>query len=430
MQGESIAVIGAGIAGLASAWFLREHCSVSIFERDSVLGGHARTLEIRDPEGNIGIDVGFIVFNPRNYPLLTRLFAALDVPTQDTDMSFGYSVHPRGTEYAGSSLATLFVQKRNLLRPRFLRMLADIIRFNRIARESLAAPNQASDSLGDFLQRHRLGKGFAEDYLLPMGAAIWSCPSRTMLGFPAHSFLQFFHNHGLLDLVDRPQWKTVVGGSRAYVERLRDTLDGHRIHHGPVTQVRRNGSHWEVSHGGTTHLFDRVVMACHADQTLDLLQNPSEALAAVLRAVRFQTNRAVLHTDLRWLPRLPGARSSWNYLSRNTGSTEPEICVSYWMNQLHRLETRTPYIVTLNPWSNPHPTSIIAELEWQHPILDSRAIQAQKDLMSLQGQDGLYVAGAWTGYGFHEDGIRSALAIVRAMGVADPWPDLPAHLPA
>lgn len=427
MQGETVAVIGAGIAGLASAWFLRENYAVSIFEREPVLGGHARTLEIRDPEGTIGIDVGFIVFNPRNYPLLTRLFETLDVPTQDTDMSFGYSVQPQGIEYAGTSLAALFAQKSNLLRPRFLRMLADILRFNRMARRELAAAGRPSESLGDFLQRNRFGKGFAEDYLLPMGAAIWSCPSCTMLNFPARSFLRFFHNHGLLDLADRPQWRTVKGGSRAYVERLRDALQGHRIHHGPVTQVRRHGNQWEVSHGGTTHSFDRVVLACHADQALGLLHHPSEDLAEVLGSIRFQNNRAVLHTDLRWLPRLPEARSSWNYLSRNTGSTDPEICVSYWMNRLHRLESRTPYIVTLNPWSNPHPTTMIAEMEWQHPIFDLRAIKAQKDLVALQGRDGLYVAGAWTGYGFHEDGIRSALSVARAMGISDPWPDLPTN---
>lgn len=424
MERETVAIIGAGIAGLSASWFLRERYSVTVFEREPELGGHARTLEIPDPEGTVHIDVGFIVFNSRNYPLLTRLFTTLGVPTQDTDMSFGYSVHPSGIEYAGTNLGTLFAQKKNLLRPRFLRMLADILRFNRRAKDFLASDMDTQESLGDFLERNRLGKGFSEDYLLPMGAAIWSCPAPAMLRFPARSFLRFFLNHGLLDLIDRPQWQTIVGGSQTYVERVRHALEGHLVHHGAVTEVRRVRNGWAVSHGGKKHDFDHVVMACHADEALTLLREPPGAVATALESVRFQRNRAILHTDVRWLPRTVNARSAWNYLSRSSDSTAPDVCVSYWMNRLHRLKTSTPYIVTLNPWADPHPEAVIAELEWQHPIFDDKAMRAQQDLPDLQGRDGLYIAGAWTGYGFHEDGIRSGLAVARALGVPHPWPEL------
>lgn len=422
MGRSSIAVVGAGITGLATSWFIRNHFSVTLFERESVLGGHAHSLEVRDPEGSVWIDTGFVVFNHRNYPLLTQLFSVLNVPTQNTDMSFSYSMQPDGIEYAGNSLNTLFAQRRNLFRPRFLRMVADIIRFNRLAKHYLAQPEpDASCTLEHFLLEHRLGRGFCEDYLLPMGAAIWSCPLSTMLEFPAKSFLQFFKNHGLLDLVERPQWKTVTGGSRQYVERIRQDLSNHSTQHSAVEKIRRVGSRWELAFNQQTALFDHVVLACHADEALRLLVDPAPDLKETLGAFRFQSNQAILHTDTRLLPRSPRVWSSWNYLAQNQSPSSRDISVSYFMNQLHRFNLRTNYIVSLNPWLQPHPTMVIHEVQWQHPVFDLPALRAQRHLEQIQGRDNLYLAGAWTGYGFHEDGIRSALRVANALGIPSPW---------
>ncbi|WP_019022141.1 MULTISPECIES: NAD(P)/FAD-dependent oxidoreductase [unclassified Thioalkalivibrio] len=421
MQRQRIAVIGGGISGLASAWILQQHHDVRLFEQAPQLGGHAHTVDVADPEGPTAIDTGFVVYNQRNYPLLTRLFAELAVETRPTDMSFACSQQPAGIEYAGNNLNTLFAQRTNLLRPRFLRMVADILRFNRLGHELNARQEMPEGTLGEFLARHRLGRGFTEDYLLPMGAAIWSCPPARIREFPAASFLRFFLNHGLLDLRDRPQWRTVVGGSRSYVRRLAQRLVPGSVAHGAVSAVEARASQWRVHGSGEPEEFDRVVFACHAGDARRLLDGGPEATRARLAACQFQENRALLHTDVRLMPRSRRVWSSWNYLSRARATGERGVSVSYWMNALHRLQRRENYIVSLNPLHDPHPSLTLGEFLWEHPVMDAPAERARAALAEHQGEDGLYFAGAWMGDGFHEDGLRSARSVGRALGLEMPW---------
>jgi predicted NAD/FAD-binding protein len=421
MNMQRIAVIGGGISGLAAAWLLEQRYAVRLFEREAVLGGHAHTVTIPDPQGAVAIDTGFVVYNELNYPLLTQLFSTLDVPTQPTEMSFAYSLQPRGIEYAGSDLNTLFAQRSNLLRPRFLRMVADVLRFNRLGKRLLEENRLGDETLGAFLDEHRFGPGFIEDYLLPMAAAIWSCPTATMRQFPARSFLEFFRNHGLLNIEDRPQWRTVVGGSQAYVQRLAAQLQPDAIRHDAVLRVSRTENGWRTETDRGSETFDAVVFACHADEALAMLEDPTSDQASVLAACCFQDNRALLHTDTRLLPASRRVWSSWNYLTRRQGVDDQRVSVSYYMNRLHALDRRTDYIISLNPWTEPHPTTLLGEYHWRHPILDTDAAAAQARLASVQGQNGVYIAGAWTGYGFHEDGMRSAVAVGRMLGVVPPW---------
>lgn len=419
-----IGIIGGGISGLSAAWLLQQQHEVRLFEAATVLGGHAHTVETPDPQGPVHIDTGFVVYNERNYPLLTRLFAELLVPTQPTDMSFSYSLQPGGIEYAGTDLNTLFAQRRNLLRPRFLKMVSDILRFNRLGKRLLAEQRVGAATLGEFLAEHRFGSGFTEDYLLPMAAAIWSCPAATMRGFPVRGFLEFFRNHGLLDIEGRPQWRTVVGGSRAYVERLAQRLQPNTVRHSRVNEVRRTGGRWRVTTADGTDLFDSVVFACHADDALAMLTTPTPEQAALLGACRFQANRALLHTDTRLMPESRRVWASWNYLTQQQGVDEQCVSVSYYMNNLHRLERRRDYFISLNPWREPRPATVLGEYHWRHPVLDTAAVQAQTRLGDIQGLNGVYIAGAWTGFGFHEDGIRSAVDVARTIGVSIPWEEV------
>ncbi|OOC50178.1 NAD(P)/FAD-dependent oxidoreductase [Thioalkalivibrio versutus] len=428
MQRSRIAVIGGGIAGLSAAWILQTRHQVQLFEAEPELGGHAHTVEVPDPQGHTAIDTGFVVYNERNYPLLTRLFTELDVPTQDTDMSFGYSRQPAGVEYAGSDLNTLFAQRRNLVRPTFLRMARDILRFNRLGKGLFERGESPEGTLGAFLARHRLGRGFTEDYLLPMAAAIWSCPPEEIREFPAASFLQFFHNHGLLDLRDRPQWRTVVGGSREYVQRLAGRLEPGSVVHQPVRAVIPEADRWRVLTHDQAAGFDAVVFACHANTARWLLNKADPARERLLAACRFQPNRAVLHTDPALMPRSRRVWSSWNYLSGRSTQARDSVSVSYWMNRLHRLERRQDYIISLNPWREPHPNTVLGEQHWEHPVMDTAAEKARQRLAATQGENNLYFAGAWMGYGFHEDGLRSAVSIGRSLGIEPPW-SCPAHPP-
>ncbi len=429
MNRQRIAIVGGGVSGLAATWLLQQRHDVRLFEKETVLGGHAHTVEVADAQGPVRIDTGFVVYNERNYPLLSRLFAELDVPTQPTDMSFAYSLQPRGIEYSGTDLNTLFAQRRNLLRPRFLRMTADILRFNRLGKRLLAENGLADITLGEFLQVHRFGRGFTEDYLLPMAAAIWSCPSATMRQFPVRGFLEFFRNHGLLDIEGRPQWRTVVGGSRVYVQRLAERLAPGTVRHAGVEQVSRVGTQWRVTTATDAETFDAVVFACHADDALRMLANPTLTQAAVLGACRFQPNRALLHTDTRLLPASRKVWSSWNYLTREQGVDERSVSVSYYMNSLHRLNRREHYIISLNPWREPHPTTVLGEYHWRHPVMDTAAVEAQTRLPGLQGQNGIYIAGAWTGFGFHEDGMRSAVEVAARLGCVPPWETAAGRMP-
>ena len=416
-----IAVIGSGISGLAAAWLLGQRYQVTLFEQNDYLGGHTHTHALHDLAGRPqAIDTGFIVFNRPNYPHLTGLFKTLGITTQPTEMSFGVTLDGGRLEYGGASFGTLFAQSKNLVRPRFLRMVRDILRFNRLGKAALHAPiRDTGASLGDFLQHHGFGSGLIHDYLLPMAAAIWSCPTEVMLDFPALSFLQFFENHGLMNVQDRPPWETVVGGSARYIDAMCTS--------GQFTTHRNTPIHRVVREPNGVYLpevnarFDACVYASHADQTLAMLDDADEQERHILGAFRYQENRAYLHRDVALMPKIRRVWSSWNYLGQTNQSGQRAVAVTYWMNHLQRLTSDRPWLVTLNPFTPPDPALTDRVMTYHHPVFDANAIAAQHALPSLQGHRHGYFVGAWTGYGFHEDGLRSAVSVAEQLGVTAPW---------
>ncbi|MEY3265280.1 MAG: hypothetical protein RL717_2757 [Pseudomonadota bacterium] len=419
-----IAVIGSGISGLSAAWQLAQQGhELTLFEANDYFGGHTHTVEVELEGIRHGVDTGFLVFNHRTYPNLVKLFDTLDVGTTATDMSFSVKLPvpawggTRTLEWAGADLGTVFTQPRNLLSPGFLGMLRDVLRFNRQT-TALAQAGDAMQSmaLGDFLKQHRYSTAFRDWYLLPMAGCIWSCPTEQMLAFPLGSFVRFCHNHGLLQINNRPKWHTVTGGAKHYVDKMLMAIT-HKYLSTPVTSVTRTKTgdleQIRVETSGASHLFDHVVMASHSDQTLALLHDASDEETGVLSAVTYQPNCAVLHTDTRCLPSKSSAWSAWNYES--VGGTEPRVCVHYLINKLQPLPFSTPVIVSLNPINEPDPSTVLGRYDYAHPVFDAEAVAAQQALLSLQGQRNTWFAGAWTGYGFHEDGLKSGLAVARAI---------------
>lgn len=416
-----IAVVGSGISGLACAYQLAQSGhGVTLYEANDYFGGHTHTVDVTLDGITHGVDTGFLVFNHRTYPNLVRLFGELGVATVGTDMSFSVKLQhkERMLEWSGSSLNTVFAQRRNLLDKHFIRMLKDILRFNEHATALVEQPGSASTdlSLGDYLLRHDYSAAFRDWYLLPMAGCIWSCPTSQMLDFPLATFARFCHNHGLLQVMDRPKWHTVTGGARQYVDKMLRAIPDPRLGE-PVRAV------WRTNSGGTvriridssqgSELFDHVVLAGHSDQSLGLLKDISPAEKRILGAIGYQPNRAVLHTDASCLPRNKRTWSAWNYQSRGGG--EPQVCVHYLINKLQPLPFDTPVIVSLNPIDEPDPSSVIASYDYAHPVFDRAAIAAQKQLQQIQGKYKTWFAGAWTGYGFHEDGLKSGLAVAQAI---------------
>jgi Predicted NAD/FAD-binding protein len=400
-----IAVIGTGISGLAAAWSLSSRHQVTLFEQESRAGGHTNTVTAPDGQW---VDTGFIVYNDRNYPNLVRLFEHLKVATQASDMSFGVSLNEGGYEYAGDTLATLFLQRRNLVSPRHWRMLLDILRFNRTTKGLLARGRLPQTSLGAFLRDHGFGEAMALRYLLPMAGAIWSCSTRQAAEFPYPAFARFFDAHGLLNVVDRPQWRMVSGGSRSYVQTLLAHFSGSLRLATPVHGLRRqDGGVLLRSAAGEEH-FEAVVSAVHADQALRLLEDADAQEHAVLGAIPYADNQTWLHTDETLLPRRRAAWSSWNYIGEDRLSDDP-VAVSYWMNRLQHLPGERPYIVSLNPPRPPRADSVLYHTVYAHPQFSEAAIAAQARLPGLQGKRDVWFCGAWTGYGFHEDGLTSGL---------------------
>jgi predicted NAD/FAD-binding protein len=418
---QRIAVVGAGIAGLSAAWLLRAQHDVTLFEAEPRLGGHADTQTVMVDGVQVAVDMGFIVLNDRNYPNLSALFDLLGVPTQQSGMSFSASIGGGRLEYGGATLGQLFSQRSNLVRPRFWRMLRDIRRFYREAPALLTG--DAELTLGAYLERGGYSDGFVRDHILPMGGAIWSASLADMRQFPARNFVRFFQNHGLLTISDRPQWRTVTGGSRVYVQRVaEDVRRSGQIRLGsPVRRVTRDarGVHLRLDDGALLG-FDQAVLACHADQALAMLDPPTAPERAVLGAVRCADNLAVLHSDPSLMPRRRGVWSAWNYLS-DTEAEDSPVSLTYWMNLLQNLSTSTPLLVTLNPRRMPAPGLVHATRSYRHPQFDAAAAAAQLALPGIQGADRLWFAGAWTGWGFHEDGIASAVRVAQGMGVAVPW---------
>jgi predicted NAD/FAD-binding protein len=415
---QRIAVIGSGISGLAVAHALRHRAQVTLFEAGRYFGGHSHTVDLQLDGVRHGVDTGFLVFNHRTYPRLRALFESLGVPTAASDMSFSVQVPAQGLEWSGSSLNSVFAQRRNLLRPRFVGMLAQILRFNRLATE-LARSGQADallQPIGDFLDEHRFGTAFRDAYLLPMLGCIWSCPTDQMLRFPVATMIRFCHNHGLLQVSDRPQWRTVAGGSREYVRRIVEGLPDARLNC-PVRQVRRTTAGAVVATDAGSEHFDDVVLACHTDQSLALLADADADERAMLGAVRYQPNVAVLHTDIGVLPQRRLAWAAWNYERASDARAEQgAVCLHYLINRLQPLPWQTPVIVSLNPSRSIAERQVHGRFDYSHPVFDAAALAAQQRLPALQGRRHTWFCGAWTRYGFHEDGLMSGEAVAATLG--------------
>ena len=434
-----VAIIGGGISGLGCAYALGKSgkIDITLYEGGPHIGGHSNTIDmtLSGIAGNVthGVDTGFLVFNQRTYPRLLRLFNELQVPVAKSDMSLSVSVptadegNQGKLEWAGHNLDSLFAQRKNLFNPKFLRMVYDILKFNRLTTKLAKQEHldQVSLTVGEFLDQHRFKKEFREWYFLPMIGAIWSCPSSQMLEFPVSTMIRFCHNHGLLQINDRPQWLTVAGGSREYVKRICEALNQFEviINRSFVESVKRVNSGVQVKSGGHVQTYDHVIFATHSDISLGLIEDLSSQEEEILSAVQYQPNRAVLHTDETVLPQNQKCWAAWNYATVGFDA-EKQVCVNYLINKLQPLPSEwasQQVIVSLNPVQEPQAEKVHAEIEYAHPIFDKAAIEAQHQLPLIQGVNNTWFCGAWTGYGFHEDGLRSGelvaneiLSLVRA----------------
>ena len=430
-----VAIVGSGISGLAAAHALHGRADITLFEAGGYFGGHTNTVDVTLPTaaggtgGDVthGVDTGFLVFNERTYPNLIKLFADLNVETAKSDMSFSVQVPRNGgqrLEWSGSSLNTVFAQRRNLVSSKFLRMLRDIVRFNRV---STAIANTNAEAtlqqpLSDFLLEQKFSDEFRDWYFLPMMGCIWSCPTDQMLKFPVATMIRFCYNHGLIQVTNRPQWWTVKGGAKHYVEKIVANIADKRLNT-PVRRIVRDAAGVQVGTDAGTERFDKVVLAAHSDQSLALLQAPTAQEQRALGAIRYQPNRAVLHTDTSMLPQKKIAWAAWNYeRAHQTDRESAQVCLHYLLNMLQPLPFSQPVVVSLNPLRDIAQHTILAEFDYAHPMFDLAAIKAQAEVAALQGQHNTYFCGAWTGYGFHEDGLKSGLRaaaqLLQARGAA------------
>ena len=444
MSKKRIAIIGAGISGLGCAYALRQHpeFEITLYEAGDHIGGHSNTVDITCNIGGNeithGVDTGFLVFNRKTYPRLVRLFEEIQAPVAPSEMSFSVSIDTasksgagKKIEWAGNDINSFFGQRSNLLSPSFWRMAYDIMRFNRLAtqlaHDQIEAGHQykePDEKIADFLKRHRFSQSFKENYFLPMIGAIWSCSVEQMLEFPIQTMVRFCHNHGLLQIQNRPQWLTIKGGSREYVKRLVTALETHGVAIKRDCVLRVNTGHdvgpvEVISQAGSAH-FDEVIMACHSDQTLDLVHGIDQQSRNILASVPYQKNRAILHTDIRFLPDAKRCWAAWNYTAKSGAktNTKQHVSVNYLINRLQPLPAQlqdTQIIVSLNPSEEPDPKLVYQEIHYSHPVFDMSAIQAQKELPLIQGTASIWYCGAWTGFGFHEDGLRSGELVAEAL---------------
>lgn len=444
MSKKRIAIIGAGISGLGCAYALRQHpeFEITLYEAGDHIGGHSNTVDINcnigGKEITHGVDTGFLVFNRKTYPRLVRLFEEIQAPVAPSEMSFSVSIDTasrsgagKKIEWAGNDINSFFGQRSNLLSPSFWRMAYDIMRFNRLATqlahdqiEAGHQYNEPDEKIADFLKRHRFSQSFKENYFLPMIGAIWSCSVEQMLEFPIQTMVRFCHNHGLLQIQNRPQWLTIKGGSREYVKRLVTALEKYGVAIKRECVLRVNTGHdgepvEVISQAGSAH-FDEVIMACHSDQTLDLVHGIDQQSRNILASVPYQKNRAILHTDIRFLPDAKRCWAAWNYTAKSGAkpNTKQHVSVNYLINRLQPLPDQlqdTQIIVSLNPSEEPDPKLVYQEIHYSHPVFDMSAIQAQKELPLIQGTSSIWYCGAWTGFGFHEDGLRSGELVAEAL---------------
>jgi uncharacterized protein len=435
-QNIKVAIIGSGVSGLSAAWHLMqmstERLDITLFEKDARLGGHTNTVDVKLEGITAPVDTGFLVCNERTYPLFIPFLQEIGVPLEPTDMSFAVSVGPHQFEWCGSNLASLFSQPSNALSWRFWRMLKDVVRFNKEATalaQTLAIDGSEQAKtlqmpLRQFLMSKNYSDAFRDDYLVPMAAAIWSCSTKSMLEFPVGSFVRFFHNHGLLQITNRPRWFTVPGGAKQYVDKIKGQLEAYGGKIVLSTNIQKIIRHTSdtgskqielVSASGTLR-FDHVILACHSNQSLELLDNKTPAEQSILGSIPYQPNTAYLHTDENLMPKRKSAWAAWNYLSEKRGTEqEQSVSVTYWCNRLQPLPFKTPVFVSLNPIIAPKPDEVIQTIAYEHPIFDMKSTHAQADLVKIQGNKNTWYAGAWTGYGFHEDGFRSGKLAAQAL---------------
>lgn len=420
-----IAIVGSGISGLGAAYLLNQSHDVTVFEKNDYVGGHSHTVDVIHRGQELAVDTGFIVYNEFNYPHLTALFRHLGVKTEASNMSFAVSTGSGAFEWSGGTFQQIFAQKRNLFSPTFLWMLNDILRFNRVCVEDFRSGATDGLSLGAYLDKRRFSSGFRNGYLLPMGAAIWSMPTQDVLDFPAASFIAFFDNHRLVS-TDRHHWRTVTGGSREYVKKLTASFGNSIKKSNAAVSVERHAEGVTVTDAqGHRQQFDQVIMATHSDEALALLAQPTEQERSVLGNIRYEPNRAILHCDPSLMPTRAPVWSSWNYVCQNpdkgVGNNDDAVSITYWMNRLQNIDQDYPLFVSLNPAREPAKDTIFAEFSYDHPQYDEKALRAQKKRDIIQGHNRTWFCGAYWGYGFHEDGLRSGIDVATALGANLPW---------
>lgn len=415
-----VAIVGAGVSGLVCAWLLQDRYEVTLLEAEDRPGGHTHTCVVEDPNGAIPVDTGFIIYNEKNYPLFSRMLAEFDVTTQPTDMGFSVRDDRSGLEWTGSnSPNAIFGQRRNLVEPRFWRMLADILRFGREAARVLEVGDD-SRTVRQFAREHGYGEWFVESYLLPMGASLWSCPMQRFADFPIRFVVEFMQHHALLRMAGRPQWRTVRGGSRTYVDALLERFTGTLRLHCPVERVRRSEDGVTVTANGRDELHDEVVFACHSDQALSLLTDADADEREVLGAFPYQANEAILHRDTRVLPQSRRCWAAWNHRRRADDDGEL-VSVTYNMNILQRLPAQETWCVTLNDDADIDPSLVARRINYSHPLFTPGRTSAQARHGEMTRRRRTSFCGAYWGYGFHEDGVRSAVTVAGAFGADWPW---------